>query len=85
MRRVETAPQPPVRDYAYYHQVLAGVQLPAALIDLDALTINLQCLGKRAGHLPVRLVTKSIRSVEMIRTIMATGSFMQGLLCYSAA
>lgn len=50
MRRVETTPLPPVRDYAYYHQVLAGVQLPAALIDLDALTINLQCLGKRAGQ-----------------------------------
>lgn len=85
MHRVETPPPLPARDYAYYHQVLAGVQLPAAFIDLDALMVNLQRLGKRAGNLPVRLVTKSIRSVEMIRTIMAAGSFIQGLLCYSAA
>ncbi|WP_237882236.1 amino acid deaminase/aldolase [Pseudomonas sp. PGPR40] len=85
MRRVETAPLPPARDYAYYHRVLAGVQLPAAFIDLDALTANLQQLGKRAGRLPVRLVTKSIRSVEMMRMIMSAGPFVQGLLCYSAA
>ncbi len=85
MRRVENPPPPPVRNYAHYHQALAGVQLPAAFIDLDALIVNLQRLGKRAGGLPVRLVTKSIRSVEMIRTIMAAGPFMQGLLCYSAA
>jgi len=85
MRRVETSPPSPVRDYAYYRQVLAGVQLPAAFVDLDALTVNLQRLGERAGPLPVRLVTKSIRSVEMIRTIMATGPFIRGLLCYCAA
>ncbi|MBN2977629.1 amino acid deaminase/aldolase [Pseudomonas lactucae] len=85
MRRVETAPLLPARDYAYYHQVLDGVRLPAAFVDLDALTANLQQLGKRAGRLPVRLVTKSIRSVEMMRMIMSAAPFVQGLLCYSAA
>jgi len=85
MRSVENPPPPTVRDYAYYREALAGVQLPAAFIDLDALIANLQRLGNRAGGLPVRLVTKSIRSVEMLRTIMAAGPFMQGLLCYCAA
>lgn len=80
MRRVETAPLLPARDYAYYHQVLDGVRLPAAFVDLDALTANLQQLGKRAGRLPVRLVTKSIRSVEMMRMIMSAAPFVQGLL-----
>ncbi len=27
MRRVENPPPPPVRNYAHYHQALAGVQL----------------------------------------------------------
>lgn len=85
MHCVDLCAVTPVRDYDYYRQGLAGEHLPAAFIDLDALSVNLQRLGKRAGSLPVRLVTKSIRSVEIIRTIMAAGPFMQGLLCYSAA
>ncbi|UZD97727.1 amino acid deaminase/aldolase [Pseudomonas corrugata] len=74
----------PARNYDYYRQALADFQTPAAFIDLDQLEINLEQLKLRAGHVPVRLVTKSVRCVEMIRTIMAAGPFMQGLLCYSA-
>ncbi|WP_273822790.1 amino acid deaminase/aldolase [Pseudomonas asplenii] len=71
-------------DYAYYRTVLANHALPAAFIDLDHFAMNLERLRQRAGNLPIRLVTKSVRSVEMIRRILAAGSFMQGLLCYSA-
>lgn len=77
--------QTTIRDYHYYRGVLAGHQLPAAFIDLDHLLINLHRLGLRAGQLPVRLVTKSVRCVEVIRTVMAAAPFMRGLLCYSAA
>lgn len=77
--------QTAIRDYTYYRGVLAGHPLPAAFIDLDHLLINLHRLGLRAGQLPVRLVTKSVRCVEVIRTIMAAAPFMKGLLCYSAA
>ncbi|WP_256679885.1 amino acid deaminase/aldolase [Pseudomonas sp. R1-43-08] len=74
----------PVRNYTYYRGILADYQLPAAFIDLDHLLINLEQLRLRAGPLPIRLVTKSVRSVEMIRRIMEAGPFMQGLLCYCA-
>ncbi len=70
-------------DYTYYRAVLAQHQLPAAFIDLDHFAMNLERLRQRAGNLPIRLVTKSVRSVEMIRRILAAGPFMQGLLCYS--
>ncbi|WP_248798171.1 amino acid deaminase/aldolase [Pseudomonas sp. MWU13-2105] len=73
----------PIHDYPYYRAALAGHRLPAAFIDLDHFTINLEHLRLRAGNLPIRLVTKSVRSVEMIRRIMSAGSFMRGLLCYS--
>jgi D-serine deaminase-like pyridoxal phosphate-dependent protein len=73
----------PRRDYAYYRDILAGQCLPAAFIDLDCLNANLDSLRKRAGVLPIRLVTKSIRSVAIIRRLLAAGPFMQGLLCYS--
>jgi D-serine deaminase-like pyridoxal phosphate-dependent protein len=74
-----------VPDYGYYHGALAGARLPAAFIDLDALHANLADLRARAGGLPIRLVTKSVRSVEILRRILATGATFQGLMCYSPA
>jgi D-serine deaminase-like pyridoxal phosphate-dependent protein len=71
------------RDYAYYRRALAGQRLPAAFVDLDCLDANLASLRQRARTLPIRLVTKSIRSVAIIRRVLAAGPFMRGLLCYS--
>ena len=72
-------------DYAYYKGALAGARLPAAFVDLDALHANLADLRARAGGLPIRLVTKSIRSLEILRRVLATGAYFQGLMCYSPA
>ncbi|GGF47887.1 amino acid aldolase [Aliidongia dinghuensis] len=71
--------------YDYYRQALEGERLPAAFVDLDALHANLEILRVRAGSLPVRLVTKSVRSVAVIRLLLAAGPFLKGLLCYSPA
>jgi D-serine deaminase-like pyridoxal phosphate-dependent protein len=73
------------RDYSYYRKALAGQRLPAAFIDLDCLDANVDSLRRRAGTLPIRLVTKSIRSVAITRRLLGAGSFFQGLLCYSPA
>ncbi|MEQ5842766.1 amino acid deaminase/aldolase [Paraburkholderia acidicola] len=72
-------------DYPYYRDALAGHRLPAAFIDLDHFRINLERLRVRAAGMPIRLVTKSVRSVAMIRLALATGNFIRGLLCYSPA
>ncbi|WP_042337371.1 amino acid deaminase/aldolase [Paraburkholderia ferrariae] len=69
--------------YDYYRTALAGQTLPAAFIDLDNLALNLEQLRCRAAGLPIRLVTKSVRSLSIIRLALAAGSFMRGLLCYS--
>ena len=74
-----------VPDYAYYKGALAGARLPAAFVDLDALHANLAGLRARAGGLPIRLVTKSVRSVDILRRVLATGPYFQGLMCYSPA
>ena len=73
------------RDYDDYRTALAGARLPAAFVDLDRFDANLESLRRRAGGLPIRLVTKSIRSVAILRRVLAAGPFVQGLLCYSAA
>ena len=73
------------RDYGFYRNALAGQRLPAAFIDLDALSANLADLRARAGDLPIRLVTKSIRSVAILRRVLASGPQLRGLMCYSPA
>jgi len=72
-------------DYDHYRNALRGARLPAAFIDLDALAANLAGLRARSGGLPIRLVTKSIRSVAILRRLLATGRYFQGLMCYSPA
>ena len=73
------------RDYDDYRNALAGRRLPAAFVDLDALDANLADLRRRAGPLPIRLVTKSIRSVAILRRALASSARFQGLMCYSPA
>jgi D-serine deaminase-like pyridoxal phosphate-dependent protein len=71
-------------DYGYYKRVLSGQRLPAAFVDLDAFAANLESLEARAGGVPIRLVTKSVRCVAMLQRALAAGPF-EGLLCYSPA
>ncbi len=72
-------------DYDTWRRTLAGEHLPAAFVDLDALDANLASLRERAGGLAIRLVTKSVRCVAILRRVLASGAPFQGLMCYSAA
>ncbi len=71
--------------YDRFKTALAGAHLPAAFIDLDALDANVAALRARAGGLPIRLVTKSVRSVAILRRVLASGPQFRGLMCYSPA
>lgn len=71
--------------YEACRSALAGHRLPAAFVDLDALAANLADLRARAGALPIRLVTKSVRCVAILRRVLASGPPWRGLMCYSAA
>jgi D-serine deaminase-like pyridoxal phosphate-dependent protein len=71
--------------YDFYKSALAGQRLPAAFVDLDALSANLAGLRARAGALPIRLVTKSVRCVAILRRVLAGGAPFRGLMCYSPA
>ena len=71
--------------YEACRTALAGRRLPAAFVDLDALAANLADLRARAGALPIRLVTKSVRCVAILRRVLASGTPFRGLMCYSPA
>lgn len=71
-------------DYAMLATALAEQPLPAAVLDLDRLEANARAMLARAGRLPIRLGSKSIRCVEVMKRVLALDPRFKGLLCYSA-
>ena len=76
-------PEPQHR-YAYYKEVFRGRRLPFAYLDLDLLDQNIRQIAARAGGKRVRLASKSLRSIAVLRRILATDSCFQGIMCYTA-
>ncbi len=70
--------------WAYYREALGGRALPAALVDLDRLDRNLADILERAGELPVRLASKSVRSQAILAYAQAFDERFQGLMCFHA-
>ena len=73
------------RDYAYYHQIFAGRRLPLAFIDLGLLDANAAQLSQLAQPLPMRLATKSLRCVAVLRHLLKEFPGFSGLMAYSPA
>ena len=81
----EMSPAPAqTRDYAYYRRVFAGQPMPFAFVDLDLLDTNARDILRRAGDKRVRVASKSVRSVAILRRILASDSQFAGLMCYTA-
>ncbi len=58
--------------------------MPFAYLDLDLLDHNIRQVVNRAAEKRVRLASKSLRSVAIIRRILAANSCFQGIMCYTA-
>jgi D-serine deaminase-like pyridoxal phosphate-dependent protein len=71
-------------DYAYYKQVFSGRAMPFAYLDLNLLDQNVHQIAARAAGKRVRLASKSLRSVTVIRRILAANPCFQGIMCYTA-
>lgn len=64
-----------------------GVTLPAAFVDLDALDRNVIATRERMrrGDITLRVASKSVRHVGLLRRILETaGEQFEGLMCYAA-
>ncbi len=87
---VTAAPQPAAtrpaatRDYDYYRRAFAGHALPFAWLDLDVLDENVRAVLGRAGSKYVRVASKSVRSVAVVRRILAASPILRGLMCFTA-
>jgi D-serine deaminase-like pyridoxal phosphate-dependent protein len=81
-QRQMQAPHTP--DYTYYKRVFAGRTMPFAYLDLDLLDENIRQVAARARGKRVRLASKSLRSVAVLRRILAADSCFQGIMCFTA-
>ena len=85
MIRAEIASEEPADRYARYASLVAREALPAAIIDLDAIDHNVAVMRARSGALPVRIATKSIRCVQLLRYLRARlEDRARGFMCYTA-
>ncbi len=67
-----------------WDEATAGLPAPLAVVDLDAFDANATDLVRRAGGLPIRVATKSVRCRPLLSRALARPGFA-GLMAYSAA
>jgi D-serine deaminase-like pyridoxal phosphate-dependent protein len=73
------------RAYARYREAIAGRRLPLAYVDLERFDENGAILSRLAAGKPVRLATKSIRCVALLKRVLERLPAFRGLMSYSIA
>ena len=74
----------PLSPYPTYRDALAGQRLPCAFVDLDAFDENAAALSARAGSMPIRVASKSVRCVEILERLLAMPGY-EGVMAFCAA
>lgn len=70
-------------DYFELRALLGDERLPAALVDLDALDRNLTAVLDTVSAKPVRVASKSLRVVAILRRLIERGQGrLRGLMCF---
>src|SRR5260370_17266157 len=70
--------------YAQYQSAFAGRRMRFAYVDLDLLDANIRAAVARAAGKRVRVASKSVRSVAILRRILDSSPTIQGLMCFTA-
>lgn len=68
--------------YETYRLAMEEREFPLAYLDRDALDANIRTTRRRAGNLPVRVASKSIRCRDVLRYILDHDGF-RGVMCYT--
>lgn len=70
--------------YLRYSAALQEVPKPAAFLDVEAFEANLRLVQQYAPTKPLRLATKSIRCVPLMKEVLKAASQFRGLMPFSA-
>ena len=71
--------------YTYYKTAFEGIRMPFAFVDLDKFDQNIQDILQRAGDKKIRIASKSIRCLALLKRILQANVQYQGIMAYSAA
>ena len=73
-----------ISDQDRYARATAHLDPPFAVVDLAAFDANASDLVRRAGGVPIRVVSKSLRCRHLIERVLARPGY-RGVMCYSLA
>ena len=73
------------RDYSYYKEIFSGREMPLAFIDLDLFDENAKQISARAKGKTIRIASKSVRCVELLRRALKSDPAYKGIMTYSGA
>src|SRR6516165_10746524 len=74
----------PLSGQDLYERATAQLDPPFAVVDLAAFDANARDLVRRAGGLPIRVASKSLRCRYLIERVLARPGY-RGVMCYSLA
>lgn len=70
--------------YSTILRALEGKRLPLAFVDLDRFDTNATAIRLRAGRLPIRVASKSIRCAALLERLLERPAY-EGVMAFSAA
>ncbi|AUM11249.1 alanine racemase [Ketobacter alkanivorans] len=68
--------------YQQYSNALNGITKPLAWVDMDRLDQNIKTNLKRAKNRSIRIASKSVRCVHLLRYILNSSEQFNGIMCY---
>ncbi|MCB0507084.1 MAG: amino acid deaminase/aldolase [Bacteroidetes bacterium] len=73
------------RNFTYYNNIFKDLSLPLAFCDVDLLNQNCQDIAKRVTvkNKTIRVASKSIRCIDVLRRIFNANPIYKGILSYS--
>jgi D-serine deaminase-like pyridoxal phosphate-dependent protein len=71
-----------MNQYEMYKKAINGKTAPLAWVDLDKLDQNIQTNLQRAKSRSIRVATKSVRCVHILKYILNASEQINGLMCY---
>jgi D-serine deaminase-like pyridoxal phosphate-dependent protein len=69
--------------YLQFKEAIKERSVPALILDLDSFQKNLNWVIGNAGNKNIRIATKSVRSVEILKRIHASHPVFQGYMTYT--
>ena len=66
-----------------YEAVFDGVRAPFAFLDLEAVRSNANAVVAQADGLPIRVASKSVRSLPVLRRILDLDEAFRGILAFT--